>query len=116
MKNKQIARQQRIKKRVRSRIVRQSEFPRLSVHKSNNHIYAQLINDFDMKTLAQANDVKLEGSSMNRIAKAQEVGKMIGAEIKKLKIAQVVFDRGCYPYKGRVKALADAVRETGIII
>lgn len=116
MKNKRLARQQKTKMRVRSRIVRQSEFPRLSVHRSNNHIYVQLINDFEMKTLAHASDAKLDHTKMNRTQLAQEVGKMMGEQIKKLKISQVVFDRGCHPYKGRIKALADAVRETGITI
>lgn len=111
-----LKRRQRIKKRVRSKIVRMSEYPRLSIHRSNNHIYAQVIDDHKMVTLASANDMALKSEKMNRTQKAQKVGSLIAESMKKAKVTQVVFDRGAYPYKGRLKALADAVREAGITI
>ncbi len=117
MKNRILKRREKIKKRVRSRIVRQSEFPRLSVHRSNNHIYAQVIDDHKMETLASASDMKFDSKKkMTRSEKAVAVGKDLAELLKKKKIKQVVFDRGCFPYKGRVKVLADAVREAGIKI
>lgn len=97
--------------------MRQSEFPRLSIHRTNNHIYAQVIDDFKMKTLAAASDLKLDSkTAQTHVQKAEEVGKAIAAQMKKKKISQVVFDRGAFPYKGRIKALAEAVREAGITI
>jgi large subunit ribosomal protein L18 len=116
MKNSLVKRRAQIKKRVRSRIVRQSEYLRLSIHRTNEHIYAQVIDDFAMKTLVTASDVKLDGKKMSRTEMAQSVGKELAAAMKAKKISQVVFDRGCYPYKGRIKALAEAVKEGGITI
>lgn len=115
MKNTLIKRRAQIKKRVRSRIVRQSDYLRLSVHRTNTHMYAQVIDDHKMVTLVAANDVKLD-SKMSRSDKAKAVGKELADKMKKLKITQVVFDRGCFPYKGRIQALAEAVKENGIII
>ncbi|MBP9797681.1 50S ribosomal protein L18 [Candidatus Woesebacteria bacterium] len=116
MANKIIARRERIKKRVRSRIVRKSDYPRLTVHRSNNHIYAQVIDDHKMVTLAAASDIKLTDKKMNRIDKTKEVALALAEQMKKKKITQVVFDRGCYQFKGRVKALAEGVRAAGITI
>ena len=116
MKNKILKRRAKIKKRVRSRIVRQSEFPRLTVHRTNNHLYAQVIDDFKGQTLIAANDVTLGDTKLNNTQRAASIGKDLAARMKKKKITQVVFDRGCYPYKGRIKALAEAVREAGITI
>ena len=116
MKNKILLRREKIKKRVRSRIIRQSDYPRLSVHKSNVHIYAQVIDDFKMKTLASESDMKIKEEKLKKTEKAQIVGKNIAEKMKKLKIQQIVFDRGVFPYKGRIKALAEAVREAGITI
>lgn len=117
MKNKVLLRRKRVQKRVRSKIIRQSEYPRLTVHRSNKHIYAQVIDDYKMHTLVSASDVTAtDGDKMNSMQKAQYVGQTIAELMKKAKIKQVVFDRGSYPYKGRVKALAEAVREGGITI
>jgi large subunit ribosomal protein L18 len=68
-----------------------------------------------MVTLAASSDMRLK-DKMNRSEKARTVGKDLADQMKKKKITQVVFDRGCYPYKGRIKALAEAVREAGITI
>jgi large subunit ribosomal protein L18 len=117
MKNKILVRRKRVQKRVRSRIIRMSVHPRLSVHRSNKHIYAQVIDDHKMSTLVSASDASLkDGEKMSSMQKAQHVGKTIAELMKKAKITQVVFDRGSYPYKGRVKALAESVREGGITI
>jgi large subunit ribosomal protein L18 len=117
MKNKVLLRRKRVQKRVRSKIIRMSDYPRLSVNRSNKHIYAQVIDDHKMHTLVSANDVTVKvDDKMTSIQKAQFVGKTIAELMKKANIKQVVFDRGSYPYKGRVKALAEAVREGGITI
>jgi large subunit ribosomal protein L18 len=90
---------------------------RLSVHRSNQHIYAQLIDDVNGKTLASASTVDKEVGelkSTSNIEAAKKVGALIAVRGKKLKVTSVVFDRGGYIYHGRVKALADAARENGL--
>lgn len=92
--------------------------PRLSVFRSSSHIYAQVIDDNDGKTLASASTLEKDireksGSGGNREA-AEAIGKLIAERAKKAKIKQVVFDRGEYLYHGRVKALGDAAREAGL--
>ena len=116
MKNKVLLRRKRVQKRVRSSMIRVAAFPRLSVHRTNKHIYAQVIDDYKMHTLVSATDATIKQAKLSSTQKAQQVGTDIAAAMKKHKIPQVVFDRGAYPYKGRIKALAEAVREAGITI
>ncbi len=99
--------------RTRAKIHGTAERPRLSVHISNQHITAQIINDDESKTLAYATTVgsKLTGS---KTEKAAEIGKEIAAKAKKAKIKTVVFDRGAKLYAGRMAALADAARKEGL--
>ncbi|MFT5170843.1 MAG: large subunit ribosomal protein L18 [Candidatus Marinamargulisbacteria bacterium] len=86
--------------------------PRLSVHRSNLNISAQIIDDENGVTLASAGSLKAQNGGC--IAGAVEVGKLLGKAAAEKKIKSVVFDRGRYQYKGRVKALADSARETGL--
>ena len=107
----------RRKRRVRSALrARASGKPRLSVHRSGRHIYAQVIDDAAGKTVAAAStldkDVKVK-SGANAEA-AAEVGKALAAKAKKAGVDKVVFDRGGFLFHGRVKALADAAREEGL--
>ena len=90
--------------------------PRLSVHRSGKHIYAQVIDDTEGKTIAAAStlDQGAKGKTGATVEAAQEVGKRVAAAAKKAGITQVVFDRGGFLYHGRVKALADAAREGGL--
>lgn len=99
--------------RVRAVAIGTTSRPRLSVHFSNLHATAQIIDDSKSATLAYCTTVghKVEG---NLTAKAVWVGKEIAASAKKAKIKTVVFDRGAKEYHGRVKALADAARENGL--
>ncbi len=95
-----------------------SDRPRLSVFRSNGHIYVQVIDDTDGKTLVAASTLEKNfrensGSGGNRGA-AAAIGKLIAERAKEAKIKQVVFDRGEYLYHGRVKALGDAAREAGL--
>ncbi len=104
------------KRRVRARIAGTAEKPRLSVHRSNTHIYAQLIDDAKRKTIVSASSLEIRQGT-KKIVKS-EIAKLVGAELaKKGKAAGIktaVFDRGSYRYHGRVKALAEAAREGGI--
>ena len=107
--------------RVRSKIFGTAECPRLNVFRSNANIYAQIIDDENMKTLASASslEMKLEKSNIESAKKVGvEIAKKVGVEIAKkakaLKITEVVFDRGGYKYHGKVSALAEAARENGL--
>lgn len=102
-------------KRVRSRISGTAEKPRLAVHKSLNHIYAQLINDLEHRTITGISSVSGSANAQGKkIDKAKAVGKAIAIKAKELGITTVVFDRAGYLYHGKVKALADAAREEGL--
>ena len=108
---------QRIKRhnRVRGKISGSAERPRLSVFRSENHIYAQIINDVEGKTLAAASTVEkaFEGNGSN-IEAAKKIGALIAERALKKGIENVVFDRGGYIYHGRVQALAEGAREGGL--
>jgi large subunit ribosomal protein L18 len=110
---------QRVHERIRAKVHGTAERPRLNVYRSVNHIYAQLIDDHDGKTLVSASTVngKKEKSAKKtggNVASAKEVGKLIAQKAAEKGIKKVVFDRGGYLYHGRVKALADAAREAGL--
>lgn len=104
--------------RVRKKISGTAETPRLSVYRSLNHIYAQIIDDVKGVTLCSAStmekDVKAKISEMTKTDAAKEVGKAVAEKAKKLGIESVVFDRGGYLYTGRVQAVADGAREAGL--
>ncbi len=106
------ARAQRRAARVRATIRGTAERPRLSVFRSEKHIAAQVIDDTQGRTLASAHDRAVEGGSP--LERAQAVGKLVAEAAKKAGITTVVFDRGAYLFHGRVKALADAARESGL--
>ncbi|NNF79122.1 MAG: 50S ribosomal protein L18 [Rhizobiales bacterium] len=107
----------RRKNRVRRAVkARANGRPRLSVYRSNQNIYAQIIDDVKGVTLAAASslDEGLKGKAGGNVAAAGEVGKMVAERATKAGVKEVVFDRGSYIYHGRVKALADAAREGGL--
>jgi large subunit ribosomal protein L18 len=105
----------RIHDRIRRKVSGTTERPRLAVHYSNQHIYAQVIDDTTGRTLVSAStlDKSIEKASSN-IESAQKVGKLIAERAAASNISAVVFDRGGHLYHGKVKALADAVREGGV--
>ena len=115
---KNRARLLRRKWSVRSRVFGTAERPRLSVFRSDKHIYAQIIDDYAGRTLASASSLKSEdrGPLKNggNVAAAKKVGLAIAAKAREKGIAAVCFDRGGRRYHGRVKALADAAREGGL--
>ena len=103
--------------RVRTAIRRRSgDRPRLSVHRSGRHIYAQVILDKEGRTLASASTLEKDARDKTgaTVASAQEVGKKIAERAKAAGVTRVVFDRGGFLFHGRVKALADAAREGGL--
>ena len=87
--------------------------PRLSLHRTGKHIYAQIIDDAAGKTVAAASTLGAKGSGAN-VDAAKKVGSDIAAAAKKAGVTTVVFDRGGFLFHGRVKALADAAREGGL--
>ncbi len=108
---------QRLKRhmRVRGKISGTTERPRLNVFRSDNHIYAQIIDDTKGVTLVSASSLEkgFEGKGSN-VAAAEMVGKAVAQRAKDKGIETVVFDRGGYLYHGRIKALADGAREAGL--
>ena len=106
-------------RRMRNHIAGTAERPRLAVFRSNNHMYAQIIDDTVGKTLVSAStlqkDVKAELENTDTVEAAAYVGTVIGKKAVEMGITTVVFDRGGYVYHGKVKALADAAREAGLV-
>lgn len=115
--NTKEARQKR-KLRIRKRVFGTAEKPRLSVYRSLKHIYAQIIDDTQGRTLVSAStlDPAVRDSVANggNIESAKMIGKLIGERALEKGIKKVVFDRGGFLYHGRIKALADAAREAGL--
>jgi len=101
--------------RVRTKISGTADRPRLNVFRSNANIHAQLIDDVKGVTLVAASSVELKLENGGNVEAAKAVGTEIGKRAKKAKIKEVVFDRGGYLYHGRVKALADAARDAGLV-
>jgi large subunit ribosomal protein L18 len=104
--------------RIRKRLVGTTERPRLCVHFSGQHIYAQVIDDTVGKTVAAASTVEkgVRGSqrSQANVATAEKVGSLLAERTLQKNVRKVVFDRGGFTYHGRVKALADAARSAGL--
>lgn len=113
--NKNQVRQKR-HLRIRQRVIGTKETPRLNVYRSTSHIYAQIIDDAEGKTLVSSSTIakglNVSGKTKSEAAKA--VGEDIAAKALKAGITQVVFDRGGYLYTGRVKSLAEGAREAGL--
>ena len=104
--------------RLRNRFAGTAERPRLAVFRSNNHMYAQIIDDTVGNTLVSAStldkEVKDELEKTNNIEAAEKLGTIIAKKALDKGITTVVFDRGGFVYQGKVKALADAAREAGL--
>jgi len=115
MKNRRQARKFR-HRRVRRRVAGNPERPRLAVYRSLKHIYAQLIDDVGSCTIAAASSLDDGAAGANRLEQATSVGSRLAAQAKELDITSVVFDRGGHQYHGRVKALAEAFRESGVLV
>ncbi len=108
---------QRIHQRFRKKLRGSAQRPRLCIFRSNQHIYAQVIDDQGGRTLAAAASNEKESpakASGGNVAGARQVGKVLADRARQAGISTVVFDRGGYLYHGRVKALAEAAREAGL--
>ena len=120
MDNKQSRSEIRVKKhnRMRNRFAGTAERPRLAVFRSNNHMYAQIIDDTVGNTLVAAStvekEIKASLEKTNNVDAAAAVGTAIAKKALEKGITQVVFDRGGFIYQGKVQALADAAREAGL--
>ncbi len=116
--NRGIQRQRR-HQRLRKQVVGTAERPRLNVFRSLKHVYAQIIDDERGHTLVAASTlepvVQVQIAGMNKTAQAGVVGRVLAQRARAAGVARVVFDRGGYKYHGRVKALAEAAREGGLI-
>ncbi|MEQ1902454.1 MAG: 50S ribosomal protein L18 [Devosia sp.] len=108
-------RKARVRKAIKARAFGR---PRLSVHRSDKNIYAQIIDDVSGRTLAAAStldkDIKASVKNGATTEAAAAIGKLIAERGKKANVSEVIFDRGGYLYHGRVKALADAARDAGL--
>lgn len=115
---KVIFRRKRRRKRTRSKIFGTGERPRLSVFRSLKHMYAQIINDTEGKTIVHAStldkEIKEVDTYKGNAESAKKVGELLAIRAKEKNIAKVVFDKGSYKYHGRLKSLADAAREGGL--
>ena len=118
MRSKRLTGWHRRKARVRKKIFGTPERLRLNVYRSNRHIYAQIINDIEGRTVISASTLTPELrdalKGLKKTEAAKKVGEYLGELAKKEGIERLVFDRGGYLYHGRVRALADGVRSAGI--
>jgi large subunit ribosomal protein L18 len=121
MGSKNVKMQARLKRRqrIRTKIAGTGERPRLSVFRSAQHIYAQVIDDTEGRTLAAASSVektlKEAAAAEKKVAVARHVGKLVAQRAKEKGIQKVVFDRNGFLYHGRVKAVSEGAREAGLI-
>ena len=105
-------------RKIRNRLSGTAECPRLAVFRSNNHMYAQIIDDTVGNTLVSAStlqkDVKAELEKTNNVDAAAYLGTVLGKKAVEAGITEVVFDRGGFIYQGKIQAFADAAREAGL--
>lgn len=106
-------RRNRRKLKIRNRVVGTMERPRLSVYRTNQHIYAQLVDDSNSQTLMATSDVKLEKGTKSE--KAKLVGESLAKLAQSKKITKVVFDRNGFKFHGRIKELAQGAKDGGLI-
>lgn len=108
----------RIRKRIRKKISGTAEWPRVYVFKSNRYVYIQAINDEDGTVLTSAStlekDFRKKHKNHKNLETSQVLGEILAQRLKEKKIKKIVFDRGIYPYHGRIKALAEGIRKGGI--
>jgi len=108
-----VQRRLRIRRSIRNKISGTSDRPRLSIFKSNRGIYAQLIDDTSGNTIVASSSAEM-GKKVVNVDISKEVGKKLAEKASASKIVSVIFDRGGYPYHGKVKALAEGAREGGL--
>jgi len=108
-------RRDRRKNHIRKQITGTSERPRMTVYKSNKHIYVQVVDDIKGVSITSASNLEKENSKLKKnTVDAEKLGEIIGKRLKDKKISTIVFDRNGYIYHGIVKAIADGTRKAGI--
>ncbi len=113
--NRELMEKRKIRhRRIRAKIAGTAKRPRLSVFRSNKHIFLQLIDDSKGKTIVSASDLKMKKDKATKSEIAKEVGRELAKSAKAKKIKEAVFDRGGYRYHGRIKASAEGAREEGL--
>lgn len=114
--NKKVERRLKIKRRLRAKVQGNADVPRLCVFRSNNEIYAQLVDDSQAHTIiaASSRESEIAGSNVTKVEKANLVGKKIAERASEKGYKNVKFDRNGYLYHGRVKSLAEGAREGGL--
>ncbi len=109
----------RIRMRIRKKLHGTQEKPRIFVRKSNRYIYAQVIDDSSHTILTAAStlekDFRTKNKNTNNVDSSKTLGKILAKRLKDKKIKTIIFDRGLYPYHGRIKSFAEALREEGVI-
>jgi len=109
----------RIRSRIRKTVRGTAERPRIFVYKSNRYIYTQAVNDDNGNILASACTLEKGFRDVNKnfknVQSCEKLGEILAQRLKEKKIEKVVFDRGIYPYHGRIKALAEAMRKGGLV-
>jgi len=112
-------RKERIWRRARKRLRGTAERPRVYVFKTNRYLYVQVINDVTGAVLTSASTLEKEFKEKNKnfknVGSSEKLGVLLAKRLKEKKIEKIVFDRAVYPYHGRIKALAEAMRKGGII-
>jgi len=101
-------------KKIRKKIFGTLERPRLSVFKTNHHIYAQAIDDTQGRTLVSASSLEFKNEKLTNKQKTEKVAQLLAERLKQKGITKIVFDRGGFSYKGRIKMLAEKLRDLGI--
>jgi large subunit ribosomal protein L18 len=112
MKNIKAQKRIRLKKKIRTKIMGTAKTPRLSVFRSNNYMYAQIIDDIKCVTIASASDMKVKSGT--KVERSKAVGEEIAKKAIAKGIKSCIFDRNGFKYTGRVKALADSARKGGL--
>lgn len=117
MKIKKV-RKERLRHRIANKIRGTSARPRVHVYKSNSFVYTQVVNDLDHTVIASASTLEKEFKEQSKNTKNKAacviLGQLLAKRLKSKNVGKIVFDRGIYPYHGRIKALADAMRKDGI--
>lgn len=109
-----IIRAEKRQERIRAKISGTAQAPRLSVHRTNAHIYAQLIDDVKAVTLVGVSEKELGKALGTKTEKAKALGMLLAKKAGEKKIKKVIFDKGAFRYHGRVKAVAEGAREGGL--
>jgi large subunit ribosomal protein L18 len=112
------AKKERIRQRIRKTVHGTAERPRLHVFKSNRYIYTQAVNDENGTILAAASTLekgfRADHPNAKNLSGCEKLGELMAQRLKEKNIGKIVFDRGLYPYHGRIKALAEALRKSGL--